>query len=215
MYITLKRYSVSLILLFIVIFSSVIIANGHGLGTDISPSITISDKQVSVEASLSPTFLDQVARSKPTFMVRALDGDPSRNSTLSGIAFRIVVELNDEVLLDQRFRSSDGIVNAHLIPDSGIQGWEVNGQANPSTQVEVSQGTPVELRSRILTAGGLYHIVAIIALDLLCNPIKNLISMSASEARIHSMYKPDRVKSKWWSSHIMTKLPTSTIPIKQ
>ncbi len=162
MYITLKRYSVSLILLFIVIISSVIIANGHGLGTDISPSITISDKQVSVEASLSPTFLDQVARSKPTFVVRALDGDPSRNSTLSGIDFRIVVELNDEVLLDQRFRSSDGIVNAHLIPDSGIQGWEVNGQANPSTQVEVSQGTPVELRSRILTAGGLYHIVAII-----------------------------------------------------
>jgi hypothetical protein len=162
MYITLKRYSVSLILLFIVIISSVIIANGHGLGTDISPSITISDKQVSVEASLSPTFLDQVASSKPTFVVRALDGDPSRNSTLSGIDFRIVVELNDEVLLDQRFRSSDGIVNANLIPDSGIQGWEVNGQANPSTQVEVSQGTPVELRSRILTAGGLYHIVAII-----------------------------------------------------
>ena len=162
MYITLKRCSVSLTLLFIVIFSSMIIAYGHGLGTDISPSIVISDKQVSVEASLSPTFIDQVASSKPTFIVRALEGGPSSNSTLRGTDFRISVELNDEVLLDQRFRSSDGVVSVNLIPDRDIQGWEVNGQANPSMQVEVSQDTPVEVRSRILTAGGLYHIVAVI-----------------------------------------------------
>jgi hypothetical protein len=162
MYITLKRYSVSLTLLFVVIISSTVITYGHGLGTDTSPSIAISDKQVSVEASLYPTFLDQVPTSKPTFIVRALEGDPSRNTTLQGVDFRIVVELNDEILLDQRFRSSDGIVNANLIPEQDIQGWEVNGQANPSAAVEVSQGTPVELRSRILTAGGLYHIVAII-----------------------------------------------------
>ncbi|HEX2170166.1 MAG TPA: CFI-box-CTERM domain-containing protein [Nitrososphaera sp.] len=162
MYITLKRYSVSLTLLFVVIISCTVITYGHGLGTDTSPSIAISDKQVSVEASLYPTFLDQVPTSKPTFIVRALEGDPSRNTTLQNVDFRIVVELNDEILLDQRFRSSDGIVNANLIPEQDIQGWEVNGQADPSTPVEVSQGTPVELRSRILTAGGLYHIVAII-----------------------------------------------------
>ena len=162
MYVTLNRYSVSLTLLFIVILSSMIIADGHGLGTDISPSIAISDKQVSIEASLSPAFLDQVPSSKPTFIVRALDGDVSRNSTLPGIDFRISIELNDEVLLDQRFRSSDGVVSVNLIPDRDIQGWEVNGQANPSTQVDVSQRAPVEVRSRMLTAGGLYHIVAII-----------------------------------------------------
>jgi hypothetical protein len=162
MYITLKRCSVSLTLLFIVIFSSMIIAYGHGLGTDISPSIVISDKQVSVEASLSPTFIDQVPSSKPTFMVRALEGDVARNSTLPGTDFRISVQLNDEVLLDQRFRSSDGVVSVNLIPDRDIQGWEVNGQANPSTQVDVSQRSPVEVRSRILTEGGLYHIVVII-----------------------------------------------------
>jgi hypothetical protein len=163
MYIALKQYYISLTFLLVVILvSSIIIAHGHGLGTDTSPSITISDKQVSVQASLYPTFLDQVPNSKPTFVVRALDGDPSRNMTLPGIDFRIVVELNDEILVDQRFRSSDGVVSANLIPDRHIQGWEVNGQANSSTQVQVSQDTPVELRSRILTAGGLYHIVAII-----------------------------------------------------
>ncbi|HEX2106670.1 MAG TPA: hypothetical protein VHF28_02965, partial [Nitrososphaera sp.] len=163
MYIALKRYYVSLSLLFVVaIISSTIVAYGHGLGADTSPSITISDRQVSIQTSLYPTFLEQVPNSKPTFLVRALDGDPSQNITLPGIDFRIVVELNDEILLDQRFRSSDGVVSANLIPDGDIQGWEVNGQANPATQLPVSQSTPVELRSRILTEGGLYHIVAII-----------------------------------------------------
>ncbi|MDQ3975348.1 MAG: hypothetical protein M3264_02375, partial [Thermoproteota archaeon] len=126
-----------------------------------SPPVTISNKQVSVEASINPTFLDQVPSSEPIFVVRALD-DPSRNSTIPGIDFRIVVELNNENLLDQRFRSSDGVVKANLIPKRDIQGWEVNGQAKPSAQIEVSQSNPVELQSRILTAGGLYHIIVVI-----------------------------------------------------
>jgi peptide/nickel transport system substrate-binding protein len=163
MYSILKRYSASLTLLLvtIIIISSIAIAYGQGLGTDISPPITISDKEVSVEASINPTFLDQVPSSEPTFIVRALD-DPTRNSTIPGIDFRIVVELNNEILLDQRFRSSDGVVKANLIPDRNIQGWEINGQAKPNEHTEVSQSKPVELQSRILTAGGLYHIMVII-----------------------------------------------------
>jgi hypothetical protein len=164
MYSIIERYSASLKLLFviiIIIFSSFIIAYGHGLGTDMSPAINISNKQVSVEASINPTFLDQIPNSEPTLVVRALD-DPSRNSTIAGIDFRIVVELNNEILLDQRFRSSDGVVKANLIPNRDIQGWEVNGQAKPSAQIEVSQSNPVELQSRILTAGGLYHIIVVI-----------------------------------------------------
>ncbi|HEX6282253.1 MAG TPA: CFI-box-CTERM domain-containing protein, partial [Nitrososphaera sp.] len=143
------------------IISYIAVVYGQGLGTDISLPITISDKEVSVEASINPTFLDQVPSSEPTFIVRALD-DPTRNSTIPGIDFRIAVELNNEILVDQRFRSSDGIVKANLIPDRDIQGWEVNGQANPSEQIEVSQTNLVELRSRILTAGGLYHIIVVI-----------------------------------------------------
>jgi hypothetical protein len=163
MYSILKRYSASLTLLLvtIIIISSIAIAYGQGLGTDMSPPITISGKEVSVEASINPTFLDQVPSSEPTFIVRALD-DPTRNSTIPGIDFRIVVELNSEILLDQRFRSSDGVVKANLIPDRNIKGWEINDQANPSEPIEVSQSDPVELQSRILTAGGLYHIMVII-----------------------------------------------------
>ena len=50
--------------------------------------------EVLVEASINPSFLDQVPSSEPTFIVRALD-DPTSNSSIPGIDFRIVVELNN------------------------------------------------------------------------------------------------------------------------
>jgi hypothetical protein len=161
MYSILKRHSVSLTLLLVIIIPYITVVYGQGLGTDMSLPISISDKEVFVEASMNPTFLDQVPSSNPALIIRALD-NPTRNSTIPGIDFRIIVELNSEILLDQRFRSSDGVVRANLIPDRNIQGWEVNGQANPSEQIEVSQTNPVELQSRILTAGGLYHITVVI-----------------------------------------------------
>jgi hypothetical protein len=163
MYLMLKQYSALMaIMLVIAIFSSssITVAYGQGLGTDRSLPVTISGKQLSVEASLNPTFLDEVSGSKPVFIVRTVDD--STNSTISGIDTRIVVELNNQILVDQRFRSSDGVVKANLIPDSDIEGWHINGQARPIDRIEVSQGSPVELRSRILTAGGLYHIIVIV-----------------------------------------------------
>ncbi|HEU4606421.1 MAG TPA: CFI-box-CTERM domain-containing protein [Nitrososphaera sp.] len=161
MYIVLKRHSASLTLLFLLAASSVTAAYGHGLGADRSLPATISDKQVSVDASIKPTFIDQVSGSSPTFVVRALD-DGTLNSTIPGVDFHIVVELQKETLLDQRFRSSDGVVAANLIPDGNIDGWEIDGQPAPDGQVQVSQSNPVELRSRILSAGGLYHIAVTI-----------------------------------------------------
>jgi hypothetical protein len=164
MYLMLKRYSASMaIMLVIAIFSSsssITVVYGQGLGTDRSLPVTISGKQISAEASLNPTFLDEVSGSKPVFIVRTVDD--STNSTTSGIDTRIVVELNNQILVDQRFRSSDGVVKANLIPDSDIEVWHINGQARPIDRIEVSQSSPVELRSRILTAGGLYHIIVIV-----------------------------------------------------
>src|ERR687892_18828 len=137
MYLVLKQYSASMtILLIIAIFSSSItIVYGHGLGTDRSLPVTISGKQLSVEASLNPTFLDEVSGSKPVFIVRTVDDTTS--STISSIDMRIVVELNNQILVDQRFRSSDGVVKANLIPDSDIEGGQINGQARPSDRIVV------------------------------------------------------------------------------
>ena len=96
--------------------------------------------------------------SKPTLVIRA--HDENSNATIAGIDYRIVVELHNETFVDQRFHASDGVVVANLIPDKGIDGWEVNGKAKPTDRVEVSQGSPVQLKSKILSAGGLYHIAA-------------------------------------------------------
>ncbi|MDQ3718249.1 MAG: hypothetical protein M3311_03740 [Thermoproteota archaeon] len=130
---------------------------GHGLGQDQAPPVTIQGKQVTVEGVIDPSFLPLSNSSKLTLVIRA--HDENNNITIAGIDYRIAVELRNETLLYQRFRSSDGVVKANLIPDGDIEGWEINGQAMPrEQQIEVSQSNPVELRSKILSAGGLYHL---------------------------------------------------------
>ena len=132
---------------------------GHGLGQDQAPPVTIEGKQVTVEGVIDPSFLSLANSSKPTLVIRA--HDENNNITIAGIDYRIAIELRNETLLDQRFQSSDGVVKANLIPDGDIEGWEINGQAMPreQQQIEVRQSDPVELRSKILSAGGLYHLV--------------------------------------------------------
>src|SRR5215208_830974 len=159
MYNVQKHYLASLALLLVLAASSsfmVVSTYGHGLGQDQSPPVTIQGKQVTVEGVINPSFLPVPDSPKPTLVIRA--HDENNNVTIAGIDYRIVVELRNETLLDQRFRSSDGVVASSLIPDSEVEGWEINGQAKPSDRIEVSQSSPIELRSRILTAGGLYHI---------------------------------------------------------
>jgi hypothetical protein len=158
-----KYYLASLALLLVLAASSsfmVVSIYGHGLGQDQAPPVTIQGKQVTVEGMINPSFLPVPDSPKPTLVIRA--HDENNNITLAGIDYRIAVDLRNETLLDQRFRSSDGVVKANLAPDSNIVGWEINGQATPSEQIEVSQSNPVELRSKILTEGGLYHFVVII-----------------------------------------------------
>jgi hypothetical protein len=164
-----KRYPASLVLaafLVVVASSSSFVAGsayGHGLGVDQSLPVTIGNRQVAVEASLEPTSIDQISNRSPALLVRAFD--PGSNATISGVDYRIAVELQGETLLDQRFRSSDGIVLANLVPDESIDSWEIAGResaAAPGEQVPVSQSTPVQLRSRMLTDGGLYHIAVTI-----------------------------------------------------
>lgn len=156
----LRRYSASMPLFLMIAVSSITVAYGHGLGIDRSLATTISNRQVLIEASMKPTFIEQVAKSNPTLVVRALE-DSTFNSTVAGVDLKVVVELRNETLLDQRFRSTDGVIVANLVPDVGINGWKINGNTPPD-QVEVSQGSPVELRSKILSAAGLYHIAVTI-----------------------------------------------------
>ena len=160
----LRHFLASLVLfsfVFATIASSVTIAYGHGFGADKSFPVTIGKKQVVVEASMNPPFIDQISNSsRPTLQVRALDSGNS--APIPGVDFKIAIELDGKMLLDQRFRSADGVVLANLTPDKDIDSWEVNGKVSPQEQVAVSQNNPVELRSKIFSAAGLYHIVATI-----------------------------------------------------
>ena len=156
----LRRYCASLTLLLIIVTSSITAAYGHGLGRDQALPVSIGGKRLTVEGVMTPTFVPIQPSVQPMLVIRA--HDENNNATVAGIDYRIVVELRNETLLDQRFRSSDGVVAANLIPDGDIDGWEMDGEPAPDDQVQVSQGSPVELRSGILSAGGLYHIAVTI-----------------------------------------------------
>ncbi len=67
-----------------------------------------------------------------------------------------MVSLHSDVLLDQRFTSPDGLVIANLMPDN-VETAQVNGRPASGETVQVSQDRPAEVRSRILSDGGLYH----------------------------------------------------------
>jgi hypothetical protein len=50
---------------------------------------------------------------------------------------------------------------ADLQPDKNISGWQIVGKesVSPDDQVQVSRSTPVTIKSRIFSDGGLYHII--------------------------------------------------------
>lgn len=85
-------------------------------------------------------------------------------------------------LINQRFRSSDGIVMMDLQPDKGINGWQVVGKESMSKDdaIQVSLSHPVAIRSKIFTDGGLYHIIVTLeqsSTGFQWIPIIHLISM--------------------------------------
>lgn len=131
-------------------------AYGHGLGFDETPPVVLAGKQVSVEATLAPSFIEGVASGRPVMTVRA--HDPVTNATIAGMDYRVAVEFQGAVVLDQRFASEDGLVLAELTPDRNADVAQVNGRPASSTPVQVNSDSPAEIRSRILTDGGLYHI---------------------------------------------------------
>jgi peptide/nickel transport system substrate-binding protein len=144
-----------ILILAVILVVSVPSAHGHGLGFDESLPVFIAGRQVSVETTLTPFFIEGVPEGRPVFTVRALD--PATNSTIAGTDFYIVVSLQQNVLLDQRFTSPDGMVRANLVPDD-VDVAQVNNRPASGEPVQVSQASPAEIRSRILTDGGLYHI---------------------------------------------------------
>lgn len=158
-----RHYPASLVLVFFIlasIASSVTIAYGHGIGADQSLPMLIANRSVAVSASLKPDFIE--SSDQPTLVIRTFD--TGNNSTIPGIDYRIAIQLGNETLLNQRFKSSDGIILADLQPDKDISGWQIVGKESASQDepIQVSQSSPVTIKSRIFSDGGLYHIIVTI-----------------------------------------------------
>lgn len=137
-------------------------AYGHGLGQDQSLPITVGGKQLAVEGIIRPAVVPFTLSDRPILLIRSFD--QSSNVTISGIDYRITIELQNDTLLDQRFKSLDGVFLANLLPDKNITGWQITGHEStgPQDQIEVNQHDPVEIRSGILSTGGLYHITIVV-----------------------------------------------------
>lgn len=155
-----RHYLASLVLVFFIlasIASSVTVAYGHGIGADQSLPMLIANRSVAVSASLKPDFIE--SSDQPTLIIRTFD--TGNNSTIPGIGYRLAVQLGNETLLNQRFKSSDGIILADLQPDKDISGWQIMGKESASQDepIQVSQSSPVTIKSRIFSDGGLYHII--------------------------------------------------------
>jgi peptide/nickel transport system substrate-binding protein len=145
------------VVLIAISLSYIPVAYGHGIGADQTLPQYISNRQVSVSASLKPDFID--SSEQPRLVIRTFD--TGNNATITGIDYQIAVQLHNETLLDQRFKPSDGIVFLNLQPDKNIEGWQIIGRqsVSPNEQVQLSQSNPVTIKNRIFTDGGLYHII--------------------------------------------------------
>jgi len=154
-----RNYAIAVALASLIVISASN-AYGHGLGFDESIPVSISGKQVSVEVTIKPASVETATQEQPIFTVRA--HEPNSNETIPDMDFRVLVESRNEVILDQRFHAPDGLISTKLVPDKDASIAFVNGQPASSNQVQVSQSQPVEIRSRMMSDGGLYHVAVIL-----------------------------------------------------
>ncbi len=163
-------------------------AYGHGLGQDQSLPITVGGKQLAVEGIIRPAVVPFTSSDRPILLIRSFD--QNSNVTVSGINYRITVALQNDTLLDQRFKSLDGVFLANLLPDNNITGWMITGHesAGPQDQIEVNQHDPLEIRSRILAAGGLYHITVVVEKDSPGIPAPNDIEFDLYISVSHTLH---------------------------
>ena len=130
-------------------------AAGHGLGSDQSQAVTVGKQQIAVQASIRPSFYP-IDSTEGKLLVRAFD--TTTNATIAPVDYAIHFDLHGTTLLEQRFASDNGILSAKLIPDPGINGWQIDRKTVPVGEQVKTRPTELEIKSRILTTGGLYHL---------------------------------------------------------
>ena len=140
-------------------------AYGHGLSRDQSVPFDISGRQIVIEAMLQPPFLNE-DNLEPRLLVRTFD--QNNNETIKDIDYRIIGKFKNETIIDQRFHASDGTILANIIPSNDTNMQYITNKDNEQIQlskadlIEVSLTNPVNLKSKILSDGGLYEFKVIL-----------------------------------------------------
>lgn len=138
---------------------------GHGLSRDESVPFDISGRQIVIEAMLQPPFLNE-DNLEPRLLVRTYDQDS--NETIKDIDYRIIGKFKNETIIDQRFHAEDGVISANIIPSNDTNTQYITNKDNQQIQlskadlIEVSLTNPVNLKSKILSDGGLYEFKVIL-----------------------------------------------------
>lgn len=146
--------------------NSLIYIYGHGLSTDSSVPVDISGKSIVVETTLTPAFIeDPVDFSNTKFLLRIFD--KLINQTISNIDYDIKIYSGPESLLNLCINSSNGFFVSHLVPDKELLQPIINTLTgdilNPgSCLIDTKPGDIFKIRSKVLSDGGLFHIIVIL-----------------------------------------------------
>jgi hypothetical protein len=149
------------IFIFLILFKiSYIQVNGHGLSTDISNPVDVSGKKIVVEAKLEPAYINNsIDYTDPKFLLRIYD--QLTNQTISDLDYDIKIFSDKELLLNLCIKSSSGLFNSKLIPINITEAIISNDtqQLNSIDCINnIKQNDRFEIKSKILSHGGLYHL---------------------------------------------------------
>ena len=144
-------------ILFIISFNQ---ANGHGLSTDISNPVDVLGKKIVVETKLEPAYINSsLDYTNSKFLLRIYD--QLTNQTISDLDYDIKIFSNKELLLNLCIKSSTGLFNSKLIPINITEAIVSNDtqQLNSIDCINnIKQNDRFEIKSKILSHGGLYHL---------------------------------------------------------
>lgn len=124
---------------------------GHGLGSETLPPQLLGDRTVAMEVS---STVDNSTQQKQMLFSMF---DTNTGLTVRDVIFDIKAVKNDQVLFDQQFSASNGMVTIDFIPDENEQvKVEGKNKAGVFDMLIGSEKKTVEARGKIFEQAGLY-----------------------------------------------------------
>ena len=144
----------SVLLVFFVTFS-IGTALGHGAGIEASPLIFTNDRQVKVTVELLPSDFYKSDQK----MIKIDAYDHTNRETITNASFKIEIFNDTELLLDEWFYTSDGILILEVDPDlivTNKDSIEISGERNNFGLWEKTDESQLIITGPVFDEGGIY-----------------------------------------------------------